>query len=98
MNSLSSLPNIGKDTEAQLIAAGITTPGELRAVGAKEAWLRLLARDPSACLSRLCGLEGAVRGIRWHSLDAETKADLKTFVDRAKGNAPARGGTDGEVR
>jgi DNA transformation protein len=35
--------------------------------------------DPSACLMRLCALEGALRGVRWHDLDARTKGELKVF-------------------
>jgi DNA transformation protein len=47
--------------------------------GSREAWLAIRATDPSACYNRLCGLEGAIRGIRWHDLDEDTKAELKAF-------------------
>jgi DNA transformation protein len=50
----------------------------------KEAWLRILARDPSACIMRLSALEGAIRGVRWHYLDADVKADLKAFYHQHK--------------
>lgn len=84
MGELSKLPNIGADTEKQLNAVGIHTEEQLKEIGSREAWLRLLGRDPSACLSRLSGLEGAVRGIRWHSLDADVKKELKEFYDKYK--------------
>lgn len=58
---------------------GITTPEELRSVGSREAWLRIKAIDPSACLMRLSALEGAIQGIRWHALDPGIKAELKSF-------------------
>lgn len=84
MKTLSQMPNIGPEIQRQLAEAGITTPEQLRAVGSKEAWLRILARDPSACINRLCGLEGAIQNVRWHQLDDETKADLKAFYARHK--------------
>ncbi len=79
MGELSKLPNIGKTLEEQLLRAGITTPEQLRETGSREAWLRILAFDPSACYNRLCGLEGAVQGIRWHQLPGEIKGELKEF-------------------
>lgn len=82
---LSEMPNIGAVVEAQLIEVGITTPEELIRVGSKEAWLRIFGIDPSACIHRLYGLEGAIRGIRKTMLDDETKADLKAFIKQIKG-------------
>lgn len=76
---LEDMPNIGKVAAERLREAGIETPEQLRAVGSKEALLRLRERDPGACLSMLCGLEGAIQGVRWHDLSAETKAELKEF-------------------
>jgi len=85
MGELSKLPNIAAKLEAQLADVGITTAEELRNVGSREAWLRILARDPSACLMRLSALEGALRGVRWHYLDDETKQSLKAFYQSQKG-------------
>ncbi len=79
MGELSNLPNIAKMLEAQLTAVGVTTVEELKRIGSREAWLRILAIDPSACIMRLSALEGAIQGIRWHNLDAETKQSLKEF-------------------
>jgi DNA transformation protein len=78
---LTSLPNIGKEMKKQLYAVGIQTPEDLAAIGSKEAWLMIRAMDPSACYNRLCGLEGAIRGIRWHHLDETVKNELKTFYE-----------------
>lgn len=79
MSELEELPNIGRDTASQLEAVGITTFEQLRGTGSREAWLRIQQIDPSACLSRLSALEGAIQGVRWHHLDLETRASLKEF-------------------
>ena len=49
MGELSTLPNIGPEVERQLNEAGVTTATELRALGAEDAWLRIQARNPTAC-------------------------------------------------
>ena len=76
---LTNLPNIGKTVAKQLEQIGITTVSRLQEIGSREAWLRILAMDDSACYNRLCALEGAIQGIRWHHLSPEDKASLKTF-------------------
>ncbi len=84
MGNLTKLPNIGAELEKQLNNAGITTEEDLRKAGSREAWLRIKMHDPSACYMRLCSLEGAIQGIRWHSLDSETKESLKEFYNTRK--------------
>ncbi len=84
MSELSTLPNIGVKLEAQLIDVGISTIEELKAIGSREAWLRILANDPSACFMRLSALEGAILGMRWHYLDDESKDSLKEFYKQHK--------------
>ncbi len=84
MSAMTDLANIGPKLEVQLAEVGIATPAELRAAGSREAWLRIKAIDPSACLMRLCALEGAIRGVRWHSLDEDVKAELKAFYHSHK--------------
>ena len=79
MERLEDLPNIGKVAVRQLIQVGIESPEKLKAIGAKEAWLKIQAIDDSAYLNHLYGLEGAVEGIKKSQLDFETKADLKQF-------------------
>jgi len=85
MGELTKLPNIAGKLESQLADVGITTIEQLKEIGSKGAWLRILARDPSACIMRLSALEGAIRGVRWHYLDDETKAELKQFFTMHKG-------------
>lgn len=84
MGDLTKLPNIAEKLEGQLNDVGISTFDELKQVGSREAWLRILARDPSACIMRLSALEGAIQGVRWHHLDEKTKASLKEFYHQHK--------------
>ena len=84
MSDLSVLPNIGKTLEAQLREGGIETEAQLRAAGSMGAWLRIQAADPSACYNRLCALEGALRGDRWHNLPDSVKQELKDFYNGHK--------------
>ena len=84
MGELQKLPNIAEKLEAQLIEVGVPTIDALKKTGSREAWLRIAAIDPSACYMRLCALEGAIQGVRWHHLDEETKKELKRFYDLNK--------------
>lgn len=79
MGELSKLPNIGKELERQLNEVGIMTADELKELGAQQAWLKIRAIDPSACLHRLTALEGAVEGIKKTELSPDKKAELKDF-------------------
>ena len=85
MGELTQLPNIAAKPERLLADVGITTVDELKRVGSREAWLRISARGPSACIMRLSALEGAIQGVRWHSLNDVTKASLKEFYNQHKG-------------
>lgn len=79
MGELSKLPNIGKTVEGQLALAGIVTEADLKAAGAKQAWLRIQEIDESACIHRLLALEGAIRGVKKTELPEDVKKDLKEF-------------------
>ena len=75
---LTDLPNIGPEAARWLVAAGIRTPAELRRRGAvaAAAAIRRLRPDDPPCRSMLAGLEGAVRGIRWHAIPKAERDDL----------------------
>lgn len=88
MSELQKLPNIAEKLESQLKNVGITTAEELKETGSREAWLRILAYDPSACIMRLSALEGAIQGVRWHNLDDDTKKSLKEFYYLHKNKQP----------
>lgn len=82
MGELSSLPNIGKVMEEQLMQVGIHSAGELKRVGAKDAWLRIQTIDESACIHRLMALEGAIQVVKKSMLPDGVKADLKEFYQQ----------------
>ena len=84
VGELGKLPNIGKALEEQLAYVGITTPEQLREAGSKQVWLKILGIDDSACYNRLCALEGAIEGIRWHQLSQEKKDELREFYKSVK--------------
>ncbi|HML68181.1 MAG TPA: TfoX/Sxy family protein [Clostridia bacterium] len=84
MGELQKLPNIADKLEAQLVEVGVASIAALKKTGSREAWLRIAAIDPSACYMRLCSLEGAIQGVRWHNLDDATKQQMKAFYQEHK--------------
>lgn len=84
MSNLTTMPNIAKTLESKLETIGITSSEELKAVGSKEAFLRLKNEDDSVCINMLYALEGAIQGIRWHNLEDGMKKDLKEFYNGLK--------------
>ena len=78
--SLKNLPNIGSTLANLLNEAGITSAGQLYETGAAEAFIRIRAIDPDACYCKLCALEGAIEGIRWHDLTPAKKSGTEAFV------------------
>ena len=84
MNDLASLPNLGKEIVQRLNQVGIYSAAELIAFGTENVFLRLQASDPGACFCLLCGLEGAIQGIRWHNLSSERKLELKHFLELSR--------------
>jgi DNA transformation protein len=84
MGVLSKLPNIADKLELQLNEVGISTVEQLKEIGSREAWLRILAKDSSACIMRLSSLEGAIQGVRWHYLNDDDKKSLKEFYHSHK--------------
>jgi DNA transformation protein and related proteins len=84
MDKLSQLLNIGKTMEERLNKVGIYDIETFMKIGSKEAFKKLRKYEGDTCYSSLCGLEGAVQGIRWHNLSKETKDDLKKFFDSFK--------------
>jgi DNA transformation protein len=79
-DELTSLPNIGAVVAQKLKAAGVTTPQQLKALGSVEAAVRLRAlatrAEDAPCMSMLSGLEGAIRGVRWHVIPKHEREAL----------------------
>lgn len=84
MSDLLSMPNIGETMAKRLANVNIFDRETLLKMGSRRAFLLLHAFEGDTCFSSLCGLEGAVQGIRWHHLSKEDKADLKKFFDLSK--------------
>lgn len=78
MTELSSL-GFGKTMEKKLGAVGIRSAEELRALGSREAVLRLKAQYPNTCVVIAYYLEAAIRGVGIKELDPQTKAALKDY-------------------
>ncbi|MCE1190767.1 MAG: TfoX/Sxy family protein [Acidovorax sp.] len=78
---LRSLPNLGPASERMLHAAGIRTPGDLRALGAVPAFLavRRAGRKPS--LNLLWALEGALSGRDWKAVAQHERTALLMQLD-----------------
>jgi len=89
---LRSLPNLGPASERMLHAAGIRTPGDLRALGAVPAFLavRRAGRKPS--LNLLWALEGALSGRDWKAVAQHERTALLMQLDDS-----AAGGTRPEI-
>ena len=81
MGKLSDLPNGGSVLEKNLNAVGVHTQEELKAMGSKEAFLRIRIIDSGACLHMLYGIQGAIEGIRDTHLNESTKEDLRRFYN-----------------
>lgn len=86
MSELTTLPNIGQQLAKDLTLVGIESTEELEVVGAEDAFIRLRTTDPGACINKLFAIEGAIRGIRWHSLDSLRKLELKDFYMHLRKN------------
>ena len=84
MGELSKLINIGSVLEKQLNDVGIKSYDELKNTGSREAWLKIKALDPSACIHRLYALEGAIQGIKKKELSEDVKNGLKNFYNSNK--------------
>lgn len=83
MNELTQLPNIGNVIAEQLNEVGIFTYDELKQAGAEQAWTAIRKNDPSACINRLLGIEGAIQQIKKTALSDTRKAELRAFYHQA---------------
>ena len=81
--ALEEMPNIGKVLADRLRRAGIDTPMELMQLGDAAAFARIRAELPEdACTHTRLALAGAVRGVRWHSLAPDLRAELTKELTR----------------
>ena len=76
MTELRSLRNIGDVVASELEAAGIADGEALKAAGSIGAAIRLREAGFDVCRSKLGGLEGAVRGIKWNLVPKAEREEL----------------------
>lgn len=80
---LTSLPNIGRVTAAQLNKIGIATKGQFLRRDPYEIFDELLKKvDPTLCQSALAGIVGASRGVRWHLVSRESAREFSRRYPR----------------
>lgn len=89
--ALRCLPNIGEEMARCLEQAGIRTPQQLRKLGSIRAAVLVnpCRRCGPVCQSALSGLEGAIRGVRWH-LIPKVERDKLWDEYRRCASVPAR--------
>lgn len=84
-NDLEHLPNLGPVLACELRAAGVETVAQLRKIGARAAWANLREVNPERdCASSLLALEGAVRGVRWMSIDPAERRRLSAYAEQRR--------------
>lgn len=82
MTALRDMRNIGEVCAAELEAAGIRSGEALAAAGSVGAALRLRAAGFDVCRSKLAGLEGAIRDIKWNLVPAAEREELWRRLER----------------
>lgn len=86
MAELSERPNLGTTLTAELSRAGIDTVERLSELGSIESALAILRGGEDVCANKLYALEGAIRGVRWHSIpEEELRALWDRFTDAREG-------------
>jgi len=79
MSDLEKLPSMGPVLAGRLSEAGITSVEDLQQTGCKNAFLRVHALYPDACLMSLYGLACAMQGKKRGMLTDEEQTELKKF-------------------
>ena len=82
MHDLTTLPNIGEKLAAKLETGGVTSRKELSDLGSVAAVLRITGGEPLTGYNMLYAIEGAIRGVRWHSIPKEDLRSLRAQYDR----------------
>jgi hypothetical protein len=81
---VSSLPNLGPASEAAFARAGIHSATELRALGADEAYRRLLLSGTPPHFIGYYVLVMALQGRPWNDCKGDEKKALRTRFDALK--------------
>jgi hypothetical protein len=80
---VAALRNLGPVSARRLAAVGIATERDLAAIGAVEAYLRVLDHHPhGTSLNLLWALHGALHDVDWRDIPADDRARLRSQVER----------------
>jgi DNA transformation protein and related proteins len=80
-NPVSSIPNLGPASEAAFAKAGITSAEEIRALGADEAYLRLLISGSRPHFIGYYVLVMGLQGRPWNDCKGDEKKALRLRFD-----------------
>ena len=86
LKELVALRNIGEISARKLIAAGISSPEQIAAMGAVKAFLRLREFYP-ANKAMLWALQGALLGLPWYDVPEEIKEALLEELSAESANS-----------
>lgn len=90
---VSAIPNLGPASEAAFARAGIVSAGEIRAMGADAAYLRLIESGSAPHFIGYCALVMGLQGRLWNDCKEPEKAALRVRFEALK--AQARGSDAG---
>ncbi|MBB5514920.1 hypothetical protein FHS89_000926 [Rubricella aquisinus] len=93
MSAISTIRNMGPKMEAQFARAGLTTAEELHALGADEAYRRLVVGGHKPHFIAYCALVLGLQDRGWKSLSDAEKPDLRKRFDAIK-SRPAKSELD----
>lgn len=87
---VSSIPNLGPASEAAFLRAGITSAEEVRALGADDAYLRLLQSGAAPHFIGYYVLVMGLQGRPWNDCRGAEKQALRRRFDALKAQAGSR--------
>jgi DNA transformation protein len=86
MSELTDLPNISDKVAEELHRVDINNSEQLITLGSVEAFCQITRNRPITGYNLLYALEGAIRGLRWHSLEREHLDRLRKEYDERMSN------------
>jgi DNA transformation protein and related proteins len=82
---VATLRNLGPRSAMMLAEVGIRTIGELRAIGAVKAYIRVRENHTrGASVNLLWSMATGLKGLSWRDISAEEKASLLAEVNRLR--------------
>ena len=82
---LTDLPNIGPTLAKELVQVGVENERHLKRLGSVDAAVRISYAGAGACYNVLYALEGAIRGVRWHTIPKAERERIKMRFDKKRG-------------